>query len=198
MISLYSCSPSTRITGSWMNPEAQREYDNILVSAMTEKITVKQTVEDLVAAELRARGVNVTKSITMFPPKFSKEQMNDKDAMLNAIRSNGHDAILTIALIDEETESRYVPGTTTYAPLTTYNYYGSFWGYYTYRYPLVSDPGYYTQDRVYFVEANLYDARTEELVWSAQTETINPRSLDRSAEEFAEVTVEAMSERGLL
>lgn len=169
-----------------------------MVSAMTEKVTVKQTVEDLMAAELAARGVDATKSITLFPPKFSEEQMNDKDAMVNAIRSNGHDAILTIALIDEETESRYVPGSTTYAPLTTYHYYGSFWGYYTHRYPMVSDAGYYTQDRVYFVEANLYDARTEELVWSAQTETINPNSFYRAAEKFAEVTVEAMAERGLL
>lgn len=200
MLSLYACSPGTRITGSWMNPEAQRaqrEYNNILVSAMTEQISVKQTVEDQVAAQLRARGVNATKSITVFPPKFTEEQMNDKEAMLNAIRANRHDGILTIALIDEETESRYIQGTTTYAPLTTYNYYSSFWGYYTYRYPVVSDPGYYTQDRIYYIEVNLYDAGTEELVWSAQTETINPGSLNRSAEKFAEVTVKAMSERGL-
>jgi hypothetical protein len=178
MVSLYACAPNTRITGSWMNPDAQREYDDILVSAMTEKVAVKQIVEDLVAAELQARDVDVTKSITLFPPKFTEEQMNDKDAMLSAIRGNGHDAILTIALIDEETESRYVPGTTTYAPLTTYNYYSSFWGYYTHRYPVVSDAGYYAQDKIYFIELNLYDARSEELVWSAQTETINPGSLN--------------------
>lgn len=180
-----------------MNPDVQREYDNILVSAMTEKVTVKQIVEDLMAGELKARGVDVTKSITLFPPKFSEEQMNDKDAMLNSIRGNGHDAILTVALVDEETESRYVPGTTTYAPLTTFNYYSSFWGYYTHRYPMVSGAGYYAQEKVYFVEVNLYDARSEELVWSAQTETVNPSSLERSAEKFAEVTVQEMSQRGL-
>lgn len=198
LISLYACSPGTRITGSWMNPEVQKDYDNILVSAMTEQVSVKQTIEDQIASELRSRGVNTTKSITVFPPKLTEEQMNNKEAILTAIRGNRHDGIITIALIDEETESRYVPGTTTYAPLRTYNYYSSFWGYYTHRYPVVSDPGYYTQDKIYYFEINLYDAQTEELVYSAQTETVNPGSLNRSAEKIAEVTVEAMNERGLL
>ena len=195
---IYSCSPGTRITGSWVNDDVRRSYNNILVSVMTEKVGVKQTVEDIMAAELRERGVNAAKSITMFPPKFSESQMNDREAMLEAIRDNGHDAILTIALIDEETETRYDPGTATYAPLSTYHYYSSFWGYYTHWYPMVSTPGYYTQDRIYFVEINLYDARTEELVWSAQTETINPNSLERAAEKFAEVTVQEMFQQRLL
>lgn len=149
------------------------------------------------AARLSAEGVDVSKSIDVLPPKFSEEELDDKSIILDAVRGEGHDAILTIALIDEETDTRYVPGSAAYAPVRSFRYYGSFWGYYTNLYPTVYDPGYYQEDRIYFVETNLYDVETEELIWSAQSETINPRTLENAAENLADVTVEEMAVRNL-
>lgn len=189
-----ACTSSTRITGSWTNPKIAEDYDNVLVAAMVDNMQVKQQIEDELAEELRSQGINVSKSIELFPPNFSEDQANDKDAMLEKIRGNGHDAILTVALLDKDTETRYVPGSTSYAPATVY----SFWGYYTYWYPQLYAPGYYTEDKVYFLETNLYDASTENLVWSAQSESVNPAGIETFSEEFAELTVEELNEDRLL
>ena len=59
-------------------------------------------------------------------------------------------------------------------------------------------PGYYEDDKVYYIETNLYDADTEELLWSAQSETYNPTSLPDFASDFAEVVVARMEKENLL
>src|SRR5690606_23752299 len=106
--------------------------------------------------------------------------------------------ILTVALIDKETETRYVPGNAGYAPMPRFGYYGTFWGYYNTWYPTLYSPGYYEGEKVYFIETNLYDADTEELLWSAQSETYNPRNLPDFASTFADVVVSRMERDDLL
>lgn len=82
--------------------------------------------------------------------------------------------------------------------MNRFPFYNTFWGYFNYWGPIIYDPGYYTQDKIYYLETNLYDADTENLVWSAQSETVNPRNLQTFSEEFAEVTAEEMAENNLL
>lgn len=195
---LHSCGSSTDITGSWKNPKiSDVKYDNILVASMTNNIRAKSSIESKLAEELRDEGVTVSLSSEVFPPNFT-ESNNDRQAMLDKIRDNGADAILTITLIDTETETRYVPGTYGYEPMSRFGYYGRFWGYYSHWYPIVYSPGYYTTTKTYFMEANLYDVNTEELLWSAQSETYDPANLESFAEGFAEKIVNEMENDGLL
>ena len=79
-----------------------------------------------------------------------------------------------------------------------FGYYGTFWGYYNTWHPTLYSPGYYQEDKVYFIETNLYDAETEQLLWSAQSETYNPSSLTIFAKTFADVVVSRMQQEDLL
>ena len=38
------------------------------------------------------------------------------------------------------------------------------------------DPGYYTTDKTYYVEVNVYSTRKDGLIWSGVTSTMNPTS----------------------
>jgi hypothetical protein len=194
----FSCSSPTEITGSWRNPQNQsRKYDNIMIAALTENINAKATVENDLSLELQSEGVKTSKSIEAFPPNF-KEDQNNKEAMLDKVRNNGTDAILTITLIDKETETRYVPGNYGYDPIPRFGFYGMFWPYYTYWYPRVYTPGYYEEDKIYFLEINLYDAKTEQIVWSAQSETYNPSSLATFSQDFADLIVQKLKQENIL
>jgi hypothetical protein len=194
---LYSCSPSTEITGTWKNPNVSAAvYDNILIASMSSKVNVKQEIENNLAAELSKQGVQAYKGIEVLPPSFRDNP--DKNEMLKKIRGTSANAILTVSLIDTETENRYVPGNVTYAPVSRFGYYGRFWGYYNYWNPIVTSPGYYTEDKTYFLETNLYDVDTEELVWSAQSETYNPSSLSQSSQEFAKIIVDKLKADGVI
>lgn len=200
---LEACSPSTQILASWKNPDwkgpdAEATKSDILVAALTRNMAAKITVERELTAELKSQGLDVTTSGDLFAPNFTDDISKNKEAMLGRIRDNGNDAILTITLLDQQTETRYVPGTTTYAPTVSYGFYGGFYNYYNYHYPMVYDPGYYTQDKTYFLESNLYDADTEELLWSAQSKSYNPNNLDQFAQEFADITVARLKSEGLI
>lgn len=196
---LSGCVSSTQISGSWKSPDiASPEYSDVFIVALIQDVSTKQTLEDELAAQLESQGIRVTKSSDVFTPNFTEEQLEDKELILQRVRENGSDAILTISVIDEETETRFVPGNITYNPTLRFSFYGDFWGYYTHYYPQVYDPGYYTRDKIYFLETNLYDAETEKLVWSAQSRSYNLEDTEIFSEEFSQVTIEKMKENKLL
>lgn len=196
---LYTCSPATEITGTWKSPQSARKtYNSILIAALTDNVQIRQTLEDNLQRELQERSIKGTKSIDIFPPALMREDGTSANMLLERITGDGHDAILTVAVVDEKTETRYVPGNAGYTPLARYSWYGSFRGYYSHWHPLLYDPGYYREDQVYFLETNLYDAQSDQLLWSAQSRSYNPSSLGRFAEKFSELTVNKMREDNIL
>ena len=190
----HSCSPSSQITGSWKNPKSAVQYNNILVAAMTSSVEAKSTVENDMVNSLVGKGIMVSKSLDVFPPNFGKDIT--KEEMMSKIRHRGSDAILTVTLVDKRTESRYLPGGYGYAPMPMYS---RFWGYYNYMYPtMYNNPGYYRQDRIYYMETNLYDAQTENLIWSAQSETYNPKDLSGFSQELANIIANKLEKDGII
>ncbi len=199
LVALVSaCSPSTKIIGSWTGPNTPTEpYKSIFVTAISDNLVARQTVENDLDALLQKDGVEAKSSFEIIPPGF-KATAENKEAVVEAIRKGGSDAILTVALLDQTSETRYVPGTTMYSPMGYGGYYGRFYGYYSYYNPVMYDPGYYATDKNYYLEINLYDAKTEELVWSAQSETTNPSSIETFSRSFSELVVNQLIKDGLI
>ena len=190
---LSACSPSSRITGTWKKPEFKGAYSDALVAAMTRNVASKSTIENDLSAALTGRGVLVTKSMDIFPPNFAKEI--GKDAMMRKIRRNtAIRAIVAVSLINKETTSHYVPGSYGYAP--GFAYYNRFWGYNIW-YPALYSPGYYAQDKIYYLQTNVYDVKSGELVWSAQSETYNPGNLSGFSRQLANLIGEKLIADGI-
>ena len=186
-----SCAPYAVITASWKSPGVSiPKYNRILLAALTTNTIAKVTLENEVAAVL-INQVQVLKSLSKFPPDIHNND-SDKETIMKNVKNKNVNAILTISLLNKETETRYIPRPYSYNSLFGYNYYDNFWGYYSYRYPYSYDPGYYVQDKIYFLETNLYDVSTEKLVWSAQSRTYNPSDLQTFTREFAIIIVRKM------
>ncbi|MBB6612727.1 hypothetical protein H7F15_16920 [Pontibacter sp. Tf4] len=198
LLVVAGCAPSTQITGTWKSPEATQTYNNIVVGALTDNILARQKVETDMQTQLQQRGIKATRSIDIFPPSGASKNGPDVNLLLEKMRGDDYDAVLTVALVDEQTQTRYVPGNVGYRPITRYAWYGNFRGYYTYWYPILYDPGYYTEDKIYFVETNLYNVADDNLLWSAQSQSYSPSSLRKAAEKLAEITVNQMAKEGLI
>ncbi len=195
---LYSCATSsTIVTGTWNKQNINKTYDQITVAALTSNVSSKAMLEQSLANNLRNNGVAVSKSIDILPPKFIDDK-DQKMLLMDSMRGNGTDAILTVSIIDKKTETRYVPGTYNYAPYPSFGYYGTFWGYYDHWSPRFQDPGYYTQENIYFIETNLYDAQTEELIWSAQSQTYESDNLQTFADDFAKDIISKLIKSNIL
>jgi hypothetical protein len=189
---------TTEIIGSWQAPEAEgQEYNSVIVTGLTSTILPREEMEYEMVDALKNEDVYATHSMSIITNKMNMSNEDVQDSVLMSVDAKGYDALLTITLLDKDTEAQYVPGNV-YRPVAEYPYYGNFWGYYTYNYGVVYDPGYYTLEREYYIEANLYDAETEKLIWSAQTRTHDPDTLGNLADDFAKVVAKELDKENLM
>lgn len=210
-IMLFGCSAGTEITGSWQSENASsKKMNKILVMAFTSDTTLRQTLEEQLTAELQEHGFHGIQSIEVFPRTLIQDNSPDKEAVLNNIKSSGAEAILTVAIIEEKTDTRYIAQSGTFTPISQFTYYGGFGGYFNTWYPIVQSPSYYTDDKSYFIETNFYDAGTEEILWAAQSKANDSNGLPDFPKEkeyekqfakqkdFASVVIGRMEKDGVL
>lgn len=198
LILLSSCAPTTQITGSWKNPkQTSTDIQSIFIAALTGNIVAKSTLENNISEALNKENITSIKSVDEFPPGLLKDSI-PKEVVMDKVKKKNHQAILTISLLKKKTESRYIRGSTAYAPMARYGYYDSFYGYYSYWSPYAYSPGYYVNDDVYYLETNLYNSKTETLIWSAQSKTYSYDGLSSFSKTFAKVIVKKMKEDGII
>ena len=189
-----SCSPANKITYSWSNTDfkAGKPFKKIFLAALVNNPHVRTHLEEDMWLTAKANGFDTERSWDYFPPSFSKPNPPSRELMMEKIKNLGCDLIFTITLTDKKSETRYVPRNLGY--YGPYSGYGlQFRGFYSYWYPYAYDPGYYVTDKTYFMEGNLFDAETETLIWSVQTKTINPGSIEK----FSKALIESMLERSI-
>lgn len=166
VVLLLSCGTTTHIENSWRDPSAKVDattLNKFLVAALLKNEATRRSVEDQMAALYPGKAVP---SYSVFSNKALDKSDDEYKKLL---QSSGYDGIVIMRLVNVEQEKRYVPGTYP-------TYYGTWWGYYRYAWPMYYDPGYYTTDKTYYVEVNVYSTRKEGLIWSGITSTMNPTS----------------------
>lgn len=197
---MFSCSPITRVTGSWTDPAAKGKMlsgQTIFIASLTKNIKVRTELENGFTELMATKNVKTVKGNDYFNPEFYKKIPSEKQ-LQTQIKDSGAGYILTISMINKNSETRYVPGTRGYAPYPYFGWYGGFYSYYNYWYPMFYEPGYYVTDKTYFMETNLYDLSTNKIVWSAQSETVNPGSIDNFVRTYPKVLVDQLVKDGLL
>ena len=187
MLLLNACSSTNKITYTWTNPNFKptSRYDKIFLAALVNNPHVRTHLEEEMWLTAKANGFDAERSWDYFPPSFSKPSPPNREIMMKEINRLGCNLIFTITLTDKKSETRYVPGSMGfYGPFPGYGL--QFRGFYSYWYPYAYDPGYYVTDRTYFMEGNLFDTKTETLIWSIQTKSINPGSVEKFSKELIE------------
>lgn len=177
---LTGCETTQKVTYSWTNPsfKADKKYEKIFLAAIVNNPHVRTHLEDEMGKAAEAQGFKLERSLDYFPVSFRDRAPASREKMMEKIQELNCDLIFTVNLVDKKSETRYVQsGFGFYGPYPGYGL--QFRGFYSYWYPYYFDPGYYVTDKTYFMEGNLFDAKTETLIWSIQTRTINPSSIER-------------------
>lgn len=199
--SLISCNTTIKTVASWTNKDKiyGKQYNSIFIVVLTDNQQAKTILENDLAAAARAQGFKVFTSMESFGPITGKEGLPVKEAFLKKVSEVGCETIFTVSLIDQKSETRYVPGSSyLYAPYPQYGYYGMFGGYYNHATTYFSSPGYYSTDKTYFLECNLYNAKTEDLLVSIQSKADNPPAIEKSSKLYTESLIKELKSLGLL
>lgn len=181
-----SCGTSSSLVQRWSDPNFTGEPgQKMMIIALSKSERMQKTWEGAFANILRQVKVQPIAGSTVIPT----DQAMAEGELKQAVRATGADLAAVTRLISVDKEQTYVPGSAYYSPAPAY--YG-FYGYYSSSYAMVSTPGYYQTDKIYSVETNVYDVKTEKLVWSGVTETLNPETGQDAAISIAATIVDDM------
>jgi hypothetical protein len=179
---LFASCATTTITDIWKDKTYQGKAQKIVVIMVAKIPDMRKMFEGRFVAELKARGNNAIQSYQI----VTLEQLPDKELVKSKIKSLGADTVLISRLVDSKTMEAYMPGQVHVFP----SYYYS-WG--TYHGFLFVDYGYTGDTEVTYIETNLYDIKTEKLIWSAHSKTERTEGEQQLINTFIDVIVKKLS-----
>ena len=201
-VTVTACS-STTMDGSWASPDFKGQIKNVYIIGITKNEMNRRIFEDTFDRALAEYGVKGISSYNDLPANLEADKNVIKERML----ANGADSVLLTQLIDQRTETVTTPGTISgYSSGPFYGdrgysnrpYYRDWGGYYDRRYDITYQPPTTTQFVILTVESVLYDLKTEEMIWSAQLETVVESTIDKMMQDFAKVVTKDLREKGMI
>jgi len=184
---LSSCA-STTVTGYWRDEEYSGSPKKALVVLVTAKPTVMRLFEDDFSQQLKLRGIDAVAAYTLMP----SEEKPDKDTIAAAADKINADSLFITRLVDRKSYEVYYPGSVYVAAP---GYYTPGWGdYYTRGYTYYStSPGYAYQQEILYVETQLWDVKSNKLIWSVITETQPRGSLESEVQGYVRVIMKNLA-----
>lgn len=197
---LSSCA-NTKISQSWVEPNHNKSYNDLLIIGIGESEQNRRAYESYFTTELKEHKIESVASYTL----IKSSEKFDRDTVLKAIDGLEIDAVIVthMVAVDEET---------VYRPSGGYGYgsvgygggyyggahYGGLYSYYPHVNSYVHNPGYYTTHETYTLETNLYDVASEELIWSARSRTFSPESVEEVIVDLTKLLIKDLEEKNLI
>jgi hypothetical protein len=198
ILPLAACS-STTITGSWKNKDFTGMLHKVYIVGIAKQDTTRRIFEDEFSRKLESYGATGIESYRDLPDP----QQATKELISERVAKNGADSVLMTRMIGKRTEEVMTPGRiTSYSTGPYYGYpdqhYRQWGNYYDQSYETIYEPAMVTQYQVVTIEANLYEAKTGELIWSAQLDTVIEPTTQNMIVDFVDKVTKDLRQQGLL
>ena len=191
LLVFFGCTPSTKITSSWVqNPVQEGGIHSILIIALARDTTSRKLWENSFAEQFAGKNRQAIASHTIAEDPIAPQE----EVILKVIQQAQADTVLITHLIDSDTTTKWHPGTVRYEP----SFYSGMYGYYGHAYRAVYSPPTVTTRTVVSLESNMYDVATKELVWAAQSDTVNPKLLKTDFDSMVKTLMKDLQRKGVL
>ena len=111
-----------------------------------------------------------------------------------AVKKSGADTVLITRVIDSESETKTIPGYV-YQPAA---YYTGMYDFYGFAHTAVYRPPINVSKTTIRLESNVYDAASEKLVWSAQTEAVDAKLLKTDFDKMVNLLLDDLQKKKLI
>lgn len=188
---LATACASTQVTSVWKDPAYQTRPAKIVVIGVAKSPINRRIFEDEFVQQLKSRGTDAIASYTIIPDG----QQGNQAAIAKKVEELNADSVLVTRLVSKKIVHTYVHGTPYYPP----PFYNSWPDYYGYGYRYMYTPGYIAEDEYAIIETNLYEAKSNKLIWAASSETgINSSDQANLVQSYIGAMVKSMIGLGLL
>ncbi len=188
---LTSCSSNTLIS-SRINPsQEQSSIVPVLVVGIAKNETKRRIYEDTFVDSLNATDTKAIASYTV-----SKQSIEPtKEALRTIIEKTGARTILITHMVGSDEKDFYLPnnrviGTNSYPP--------GLYGYFPFIYGYVYSSGSYVNTTKVLLETSLYDVASENLIWTARSESIDPIMTRKYYQELIDLFLEDLDSKNIL
>lgn len=152
LFAVISCA-STTLTQVWKDENYHGGYfKKILVIGVSANPEIRRFYEDEFVMQLKTRGADAIPSHTIIP----SDKVLHKDTVVSKSKVLGVDSVLITQLLEKEKAVSYSP-MRSYSDLSGYSS--------TVRRTVV-------QGKIFSLETNLFEIKTEKLIWSTRSDTL--------------------------
>ncbi len=205
LVGLCACktTTATNFSQSYRNPGFEDTvFRRVLVIGVTGDEESRQAFENALASAIAREGGTAAPSYTVLP---ASEQISE-DQLHAVLEREGIDGVVLTRLLSVDKDSQYTPPKKYNKPRTRYypagwGYgfgYGGFYGFYGTTFAAVHEPGYFDTSTTLRVETSLYSVATNDLVWTGQSETIDPDSLDEARTSITKAVATKLKQEQLI
>jgi len=183
---ITACS-NTKVISSWKQEDLGKTYHHPMIIGVSDSQQTRQLFEKHFVEELAKKNITATPSYKLIN---SKQKIN-RDTVIQAVQGTDIDAALVTYLVSSETEVEYHE-----SPLNV--------GYsdesddMRVSATLVSTRGRATDSEIITLKNDLYDAKSKSLVWSAQTRSVAPESIDDVVIDVTSLLIQELIDDGML
>jgi hypothetical protein len=194
LVLLSACANNTTFTSTWKAPDVAAVSPlgkTVVAVFVTRDEGTRRAAEDMMAADLTARGARGVPGYTILPSPPDGQHI-DVDKARAQLKAFGADAALVMRVVGRDQRVTYTPG---YSAPTYYGGFGPYWGY---GWSSVYQPGYLQTDTDVSVETQVYSLKQDKLIWASTSRTTNPDNLSNLLKEVAGATTQEMQRQGFL
>ena len=180
---LLSCLSTKNSTGK---KNEGKSYNKLFIIANTADIEVRVRLEKELAAAAESKGHMTVKSIDVIPPLLSDPKPPSKEELVNKVKATGCDALCIVYFLRNGEEVRYTPGVNFKGtePILS-GLVGMLLGNKNYNNNIddakykksISEPGFYTKEKGFYLLSELFDAASVENIYSERSEFFDDTNL---------------------
>lgn len=173
-VALTACGGSTRYVNTWVDPAARpTDWDGQKIAAfvLSSRDSIRLGAEETLARELTSRGARGIAGHTIVPGEVTE----DKDRVKELLSSEGIVGAVVMRVVGQNQQISASPGTVWY----TGSYYPSFYGYWSYGWTAMYQPGQMRSDNIVSIETLLYSVTEDKLLWAGLSKTTNPDTIPK-------------------
>ena len=184
---IISCA-GTELTHKQVNEAYKgKPVSDILVIAITGNEDSRRSFERKFVAQLKSAGVEAISSEEAIPMPADLELK--KEAILAAVKQNENDAVIITHLLGKEEKDVYTRGGSGHR---------GFYGFYSRRHSIARDPGYASTSTTVRLETNLYEVKTEKLIWSGKSNTLSRDAKDQIINDVIKAVINDLQKNKLI
>lgn len=181
---LAGCASGPEVKSISKAPDVSNAPRNLLVLAISAKENNRTQMESALVSRLRAEGFQAEP----YGPAPSLP-WEDSDALRERVKerlqAQTADGVLTVSLVRKNRQIEYVPNQVVFNPVTTNI--GALASV-TYM-ETMTIPDRYEESTEYILRTTLFDTDSGKAIWQMFSSTVDPKSLEQAAREFARVAV---------